>query len=142
MKKINTICLLVLIAFYNHICFANEQIKIDLVKIIDGDTIIGQIDNNQFPIRLIGIDCYETSKINRAYKQAYNDKLTIDEIIEKGVSSKKYIKELYKKSDKNVYFEFKGLDSYKRVLGIVYFDTLNINTELVNKNLCNIYNYK
>ena len=142
MKKIIIIMILIWTSFYNQNCSADEKIKINLVKIIDGDTIIAKIDKNTFPIRLIGIDCYETSKINRAYKQAYNENLTIDEIIKNGNEAKKYIKELYKQSNKNVYLDFKGLDTYKRVLGIIYFGSLNINDELINKNICNVYKYE
>ena len=142
MKKVIIIIFLVLIVLNKQICFANEQIKIKLVKIIDGDTIIGKIDKNEFEIRLIGLDCFETSKINRAYKQAYNENLSIDEVVKKGNFAKNYVKDLYKQSEKNVYLEFKGLDTYKRVLRILYFGTLNINNELINKNICNVYNYK
>jgi len=142
MRKLIIIMILIWTSFYNQSCIADEKIKINLVKIIDGDTIIAKIDKNTFPIRLIGIDCYETSKINRAYKQAYNENLTIDEIIKNGNEAKKYIKELYKQSNKNVYLDFKGLDTYKRVLGIIYFGSLNINDELINKNICNAYKYE
>ncbi len=142
LKRIIIIIFLSLIVYNNQICFANEQIKIKLVKIIDGDTIIGKIDKNEFSIRLNGIDCYETSKINRAYKQAYTENLSISEVVKKGNYAKTYVKYLYKQSNKNVYLEFKGLDTYKRVLGILYFDRLNINDELINKNICNVYNYK
>ncbi len=54
-------------------------------KIYDGDIIQAKVNNgNKFSIQLTGIDCYETSKIHRAYKQAYVDKLTINEVIKKG----------------------------------------------------------
>ena len=139
LNRMIIIIFLVLIVFNNQICFANEHIKIKLVKILDGDTIIGKIDKNEFSIRLIGIDCYETSKINRAYKQAYNDNLTIEEVITKGNEAKKYLNEIYKKSNKKTYLDFKGLDVYKRVLGVVYFDKLNINEDLKTKNYCNEY---
>ena len=41
------------------------------------------MDKNFFYLRLVGIDCYETKNINRAYKQAYTDNLTVEEVIKK-----------------------------------------------------------
>ena len=125
----------------NQLVFANNKIRVDLIQILDGDTVIVKIDDNKFPVRIV-IDSYETSKINRAYKQAYNDNLTIDEVIKKGDNAKKYLNELYKKSNKKIYLDFRGLDMYKRVLGILYFDELNINEDLKTKNYCNRYKYK
>ncbi len=53
------------------VCFAS--IPVEVLTIYDGDTIkVKLFSGNIFAIRLIGIDCYETSKIHRAYKQAYN----------------------------------------------------------------------
>lgn len=50
---------------------AFAAIPIEVLEVYDGDTIKVKVNNgNDFLIRLQGIDCYETSKINRAYKQA------------------------------------------------------------------------
>ena len=119
---------------------ANSENKIstELVKIIDGDTIILRVDKNEFPARLIGIDCFETNTNNRAFKQAYLNNLSIDNVLLKGKNSKKYLKNLYKNTDKT-YFEFKGLDIYKRVLAVVYFDDINVNNSMKAFGGCIVY---
>lgn len=145
MTRVNKyIAFLFLLVFVMVNCSYSLSVKIpiELITILDGDTIIARINDNKFSIRLSGIDCYETSKINRAYKQAYNDNLSIDNVIKKGLAAKNYLEELYRKSKKDVYFEFQGLDNYKRVLGILYFDELNVNDELKNAGYCKVYIYK
>lgn len=139
MKKILFLFLLII----NSIAFAqSDKILIKIIKIYDGDTIKAKLESeNKFNIRLYGIDCYETSKINRAYMQAYKDNLTIEEVIEKGLFAKKYLKDLYKNSE-NIAFEFKGIDKYKRVLGILYFDGININEKMTESGICKIYKFK
>lgn len=120
---------------------AFATIPIEVLEVYDGDTIKVKVNNgNEFLIRLQGIDCYETSKINRAYKQAYLNKIDIDEVIKKGNNTKTYLKNLHKNSN-TASFDFMGVDIYGRVLGIVYFDDLNINKELLKNNVCIPYEF-
>ena len=117
----------------------NNTVK--LIKIIDGDTLELSINNNIFPVILAGIDCFEKNKVNRAYKQAYDNKITIDEVVQEGQKAKEYLEALYKNTN-NVYLLFLGLDKYKRVLGIVYFDNLNVNEEMKINGYCKQYDYQ
>jgi len=131
--------ILILFIFINSVS-ALTQIKV--LKIYDGDTIQAQTDGgNKFSIRLIGIDCFETSKINRAYKQAYINKLNIDNVIKKRNKAKIYLEELYKNNSKTS-FDFVGVDKYGRVLGVLWFDNFNVNEELLNKGYCSRFEYK
>jgi len=50
--------------------FAFAKTKIEVLKVYDGDSILAKIDNNIFRIRLIGIDCFEGTKSDRAKWQA------------------------------------------------------------------------
>lgn len=137
MKKI--LILLTILFLY---LSAHASIPIDVLKIYDGDTIEVKINSgNKFSIRLQGIDCYETSKINRAYKQAYLNKVDIDEVIKKGNKAKVYLKNLNKNSN-TASFDFMGIDKYGRALGIVYFGNININEELLKNNICMPYEFK
>ena len=115
--------------------YAASKTPVRIVKILDGDTVRAKINDNIFSIRLIGIDCYETTPNNRAYRQAYNNNLTIGEVIKNGKFSKKYLINLYKKSNVQT-FEFMGLDYYKRPLGVLYFDDVNINQKMLNHGGC------
>ena len=115
--------------------YAASKTPVRIVKILDGDTVRAKINDNIFSIRLIGIDCYETTPNNRAYRQAYNNNLTIGEVIKNGKFSKKFLINLYKKSNVQT-FEFMGLDYYKRPLGVLYFDDVNINQKMLNHGGC------
>ena len=134
MKQILILSIVILNLFYNKV-YANNKIPVTVIKIKDGDTIDVKLknNNNSFSIRLIGIDCYETSKIYRSYKQAYTNNLSIDMVVEKGILSKQFLEELYQNSNQQVFLEFMGLDRYKRVLGIIYFGNINVN-ELMKTN--------
>lgn len=121
---------------------ATPQIPIEIIKVKDGDTVVAKLENgNTFDIRLYGIDCYENKKILRAYKQAYNDNTSIEDIVEKGLKAKLYLDNMTQNA-KNTTFSFMGVDIYKRVLGILYFDDININDNLVEKDFCKSYVYK
>ncbi len=122
---------------------ASSKIPITIVKIYDGDTVLAQIDKNLFSIRLIGIDCYETKKIHRAYKQAYQNNLSVDEVVCRGKNSQQFLEQLYENNkNKPIFLDFKGIDKYGRVLGIIYFDGKNINQELLDNGNCLKYIYE
>ena len=125
------------------VVFAETKIPIQHIKIKDGDTIDVKIEKNTFPVRLIGIDCYETGRIHRAYRQAYDNNLSIDEVIARGKQSTAYLENLYRANKNNqVYIDFKGVDIYGRALGVIYFDKLNVNEDLQKNGGCMIYNYE
>lgn len=120
------------------IALADVRTPIEVVKITDGDTIEAKINKNKFRIRLIDIDCYETSNIHRAYKQAYESKISIEEVIKRGNSSKLFLQRLYASKPK-AYLEFQGVDIYGRVLGVVYFNSINVNQKMLKEGGCMIY---
>ncbi len=136
----NIFRLLLILLVFSQATFADVRTPVELVRISDGDTVVARIDKNEFKIRLIGIDCYETAKINRAYKQAYQNNLSIDEVVDKGLNSKRYLEELYAQNkNSKTSIEFKGLDIYNRVLGVLYFDKLNVNENLKLHGGCMMY---
>lgn len=131
---------LVLLFMTVTVAIANTHTPIEIVKIYDGDTVEARIDKNKFKVRLNGIDCYETSNIHRAYRQAYEHKISIEEVIKRGNDSKLFLQKLNTNNPK-AYLEFQGVDIYGRVLGVVYFNNINVNQELLKKGGCMIYNY-
>ena len=138
MKKLLLTFALSLLSF----TLATNLIPITITEIYDGDTIrVKLINKNEFNIRLYGIDCFETSKIHRAYKQAYDNNLSIDEVIKKGLEAKRYLRKL-KNNSKEFSFEFRGIDKYGRILGVLYFDNENINEKMLENDFCNIYEFK
>lgn len=138
-KKIIIISVLLIT---NLFVLADTKIPIKIIKITDGDSLEAQINHNKFKIRLIGIDCYETCKIHRAYHQAYENNISINEVIARGKLSKEYFEQLYKDNQNNqILFEFLGVDRYGRALGNLYFDDININQKLIENGGCMKYEF-
>ena len=133
--------ILLLFVVYKHFSLHIRH-KVDLVKVIDGDTIvISDFLNVNYRIRFIGIDCFETSTINRTYKQAYENKLSIEDVMKIGNESTKILENQLNKASKNLYLEPKGLDKYGRTLGVIYIGETNMNDYMIQYGKCSVFNY-
>lgn len=108
--------------------------KINILKVYDGDTILAQIDDNIFRIRLIDIDCFEGTPSERAKWQAKNLNMDLNKLVEGGNLAGEILREKLK--NKNVTFDFQGIDKYNRALGILYVDKTNINKEMIKTGYC------
>lgn len=138
--KIKVLILIIITLFATKTYAESYKFPITVTKVVDGDTVKAKIDNNTFNIRLLNIDCFETSRIHRAYKQAYENNISIENVVKKGNLAKE---ELARQIDKhNIYMEFKGLDIYGRVLGVLYKDNYNLNNHMQNTDFCYAYTYK
>ena len=91
--------------------------KIELVGITDGDTIKARVSGNIESVRLLEIDCYETSRNKRAHKQAKEYQKTLEEVIAEGKRSKAVLTELLNKNKNKLYLTREGKDRYNRTLG-------------------------
>lgn len=91
-----------------------------IVRVSDGDTVV-LLDstNTQHKIRLDGIDCPEKG-------QPFGRKAT------------DFVKQLT--TGKEIVVEWEKKDRYKRILGVVYADGLNVNKELLKNGLA--WHYK
>lgn len=139
MKKI----ILLLVIVLGLAVYAEERVQVTLFRVYDGDTIEVINENNQKEnIRLIGIDCYETSTNNRAYKQAYENKLSIEQVVAGGTKAKLALIELFKTNkSKKLYLERHGKDHYNRTLGIIYLGKININKYMLESGNALEYKY-
>ena len=82
-----------------------------VISVTDGDTIkILTSERQQIKVRLYGIDAPEK-------KQPY------------GTAAKRYLADMI--AGKNVQIKERGKDRYKRILGIVYLDSKDVNEILV-----------
>ena len=91
-----------------------------VVGVADGDTITVLYDNKQYKIRLLHIDCPESS-------QAFGTKA-------KQILSSKIF-------GKTVTVKWKEKDRYKRILGDIYIGQRWINAEMVQEGLAWHYNF-
>ena len=115
-EKRVTFCLILLCLTTN--LFAKELLT--KVTVTDGDTVKGKYENELIKIRLAEIDAPEL-------KQAF------------GIESKGCLKELIKDSDGKVFFKFKEKDRYKRHVGWLYSEDLDINLEMVKRGCAWVY---
>lgn len=112
---IRTILLLIILSSY---LFSFELIG-KVVKVSDGDTItILTSDKTQYKIRLNDIDAPEK-------KQAFGNK-SKDNLA-------KYI------AGKTVKVEYKTKDKYKRILGTIYYNNIDINLQQVKDGYAWVY---
>lgn len=87
-----------------------EEIKGNIVRVIDGDTVTILHNKNEIKVRLEGIDSPETG-------QDYSNKSK--QALSKMVFGKEV---LLKKS---------GTDKYNRTLGIIFVDNINVNSKMI-----------
>ena len=127
--------LLIFLLFIAYPCFAKT--KIEVIKVYDGDSLLASINSNVFRIRLIDIDCFEGSKNNRAKIQSKRYNLPINEINKRGNLAGDFLRNELK--NKEVYFDFQGIDKYNRALGYLYINNENINTKMLKTGFCHLY---
>lgn len=110
------------------------------IEVIDGDTIYTLNGNKIEKIRLLDIDCHETSYNSRAEFQSKLYNLRLEEIYHKGKEEKLYLEKLINDNSKNIYIKRVQVDKYGRTLGYIYIGKkLNINKMLLENNICPPY---
>jgi len=111
--------------------------------VVDGDSINIYTGDNITRVRLYGIDCMETSNIHRAYRQAYENKITIEDVIAQGNFATKKLDEIIKKNQNWVYFRTMGIDHYGRLLAVLYDKDFNIiNDMMLESEYCKAFMVK
>ena len=127
-----------LIVFFILPASATET-EVELLKVIDGDTVKVLMNGKKENIRLIEIDCFETQKNKRAIFQAENFHLSIDEVIKKGNYSKQALANLLKNETK-IKLKWNKRDFFGRILGEIYTTSnININQYMLDDGGCMKY---
>lgn len=105
-----------------------------ITKVIDGDTMHAVCNDRKTKIRMTIIDSYEKSRNNRAYKQAYIQKMTIDEVVQRGKKASAITKHILEgQTIKFVPDTTQLKDRYNRDLGLIYFNNEEINSKLLTE---------
>ena len=114
---------------------AKENI-VEITKISDGDTVKVMLDGEEIGIRMLKIDCFETSKNRRAIKQSEYYHIPIGEVFKRGNYSKQKLKDKLSKDNK-IKLEWEKKDRYNRILGNIYtLNGENINDYMLNDGGC------
>lgn len=135
MKKLLLAILLTLSATtYADSCptLKTEQTECIVAKVIDGDTFHAYCNKVYTKIRMVEIDSYESRLNNRAYKQAWQQKLTPEQIVGRGKKASSITKkELLNKHVILTQPQKQKIDIYGRTLAKVYIDCVDINNKFL-----------
>ena len=99
-----------------------------VTRVYDGDTVLCKQGSVSIKVRLVGIDAPETSKKKGEPGQPYSQQAT------------KYLSGLI--LNNSVDIKGYGLDGYNRVLAEIFLDGKNINIDLVQQGLAEVYRGK
>lgn len=143
--KNNLLKIIALLFLLNSCSFAKQNYY-KVIKVIDGDTVYVDFNNNNYPdrnerIRLNGIDAFET-KINEHSKyQTENYKLSHKEILGMGYLATKFAKkELLNKKVRVEYSAETDFDKNGRhLMSIYYGKNKNFEQEILKQGLAVIY---
>ena len=138
MKKLFVLSIIIL--GFAGVCVASDwkEENIILTKITDGDTIKAIINGEKESIRLLDIDCFETSKNPRAIWQSEYYHKSIGDILKQGFYSKQRLEDKLK-GKKELVLKWKQRDKYKRILGKIYLDDEDINEYMLKNGGCQQY---
>ncbi|MBB4036549.1 endonuclease YncB(thermonuclease family) [Dysgonomonas hofstadii] len=113
--------IIILLSFLSISLYSQNTIRGKVVKISDGDTVVlRDSTNTQHRIRLDGIDCPERG-------QAFGNVATN---FTRGICA-----------GKDIIVDIIGYDRYKRILGVVWVEDVNLNEELLKAGLAWRYKY-
>ena len=118
-----------------------KKYQAKVVRVIDGDTIDVQINGNVYRIRLLGVDCPETTaEKNRPYE--YDSITDLNYLAEWGLKAKEFAEKILDHG--TVYIEFDRLAGlkgyYGRYLAYVYLENgTDFNALLVKNGLARVY---
>lgn len=100
----------------------NSRYSCEVLKVYDGDTFKCKLESGEeVKVRLIGVDTPESSKNQKAYRDAERTRTDVEEIVAMGKEAKRFTESILKKGTKVVLeTDVQVFDKYGRVLAYVY----------------------
>ncbi|MCX7908254.1 MAG: thermonuclease family protein [Ignavibacteria bacterium] len=94
------------------------------IDISDGDTFSIYYKNQKWKVRVLYVDCFETSKGNRLTEQARKAGISVDSALALGLKAKEFAKKtlLNKKVELHRDYKEPNLDTYGRLLRVTYIE--------------------
>lgn len=119
--------LFLMLFFFNYSFFDSLLVEtfldyeeVDVLRVVDGDTILVSNKSHELKVRLLGINSPEKGEDGSLDATLFLE----DEILNKSVQ---------------LYFEGNKKDRYGRLLAYVFFDNQNVNLKSVNEGFSNYY---
>lgn len=105
-----------------------------ITKVVDGDTVHAMCGKEKKKIRLTTIDSFESKRNQRAYRQAYEQHLDLDEVVRRGKKAAEIAKSELEGKEVTVEYQSSDLkDRYNRDLGELYINGVDINTKMLKE---------
>lgn len=105
---------------------------VEVLKVIDGDTLKVKYRGHKENVRLIGIDAPESRINKKALRDAKRSTKDIKIILQQGREATKYVKTLVKPGETvRLEFDVQPRDRYSRLLNYVYLD----NDKMLNEEI-------
>jgi endonuclease YncB( thermonuclease family) len=70
------------------VSLSKQPTSAKVLRVIDGDTVVCEVDGEQVTVRLSGIDCFEAQRTPKLRKQAARAGITLNEAFERGTQAK------------------------------------------------------
>ena len=72
----------------------NNKENVELLYVVDGDTVKIMYNNQKISVRLVGIDCFETSRNVRGKWQSDFYNINLNQVVKRGKESKEILNNL------------------------------------------------
>ena len=105
----------------------NQNNLYEVVRVVDGDTVILNIDGQRTRVRLIGIDTPESVAEDKSRN------------VKEGKIASEYTKNLLENKKVRLEFDDEKKDVYERKLGYVFLDDEFINEKLLKEGMAKLY---
>ena len=105
----------------------NQNNLYEVIRVVDGDTVILNIDGQKTRVRLIGIDTPESVAEDKSRN------------VKEGKIASKYTKNLLENKKVRLEFDDEKEDVYERKLGYVFLDDEFINEKLLKEGMAKLY---
>ncbi len=118
-----------------------DSYSVRVIKIIDGDTIKVSFPNESIgTIRLLGIDCPETTIENNAANE-YEGITSLGCLTSYGNKAKSFITSILNNSQITIHFDNQTdrKDKYDRYLCYVFLDDMDVNKKLLDKGYARVF---
>jgi len=103
--------------------------KADVVRVVDGDTVVILLNGQEEKVRLIGVDTPESKNNEKARRDSSKTGESVSEIVKLGKEAAQYTKSILPKGTKvTVETDVQPRDRYGRLLAYLYLE----NGEMVN----------
>jgi len=117
--------------------FIDYRCEIIVNRVIDGDTFTWLINNEEYSIRILGIDCFETKHNDRLIGQAAKAGISEDSAFTLGLIAKAFADSLL--TGKNVILTRdsaeSNFDTYNRLLRHVFINGKSYSDIIISKGL-------